>query len=249
MPQTNQNQHAEWIRQQLLAAGTPTKAEKVKRYFPAGITTTGAMAADVTVVINSFRSNNQDLTPEQVLQVSEAVLKKAEYSEEVLVAFGILNKLVKRNFDDDLLQRFEYWLEHYASNWAHVDDLCIKTIYQFFLSRTHLIETIQPWSHSKVCWCRRASNVAWVKFIHRPIGSKVYRLDPTRVFENCDRLLRDEDEFVQKSIGWLLKVTSQHHQAAVLDYVRENLSRMEKPTLRYALEKVDKETRAAVIAS
>ena len=167
MTRRNQTRQVESIKEKLAQCGSEAKAKKIQRYFsePESIITQGAMAADLRRVITEFHQENAEFSPDQVLQISEALLKKAFYSEEVLVAFGILNKLVKRSFDDDLLSRFEYWLEHYASNWGHVDDLCIKTIYQFFLSRTHLIETIQPWSKSKVPWCRRASNVAWVKFI------------------------------------------------------------------------------------
>ena len=240
--------YVEWVRDQLLKAGTEQKAEKIRHYFPEGIVTSGAMAGDVTTIIKAFHTQNADLSPDTVLAISEAILKNAYHSEEIMVAFGLLNKLVKRNYDDDLLSRFEFWLEHYASNWGHVDDLCIKTIYQFFLSRTHLIASIQPWSTSSVSWCRRASNVAWVKFIKRPIGSQIYYLDTSLVFENCNRLLFDGDVFVQKSVGWLLKVTSLHHQTEVLDYLRANAQVMQRPTLRYALEKVDKASRLSIMS-
>ena len=238
----------EWVRKKLTEFGSEEKAIRVRRYFPDGIITSGAMAGDLSQVIEMFHTENTDLSPEEVLQVSEAILKNAYYSEEVMVAFGLLNKLVRRNYDDDLLSRFEYWLEHYAQNWGHVDDLCIKTIYQFFLSRTHLIETIQPWSRSKVSWCRRASNVAWVKYIRRPIGSKVFCLNKSLVFENCDRLIGDEDIFVQKSLGWLLKVTSLHYKEDVLDYLRANKNAMQRSTMRYALEKVDKQSRLGIVS-
>jgi 3-methyladenine DNA glycosylase AlkD len=246
----NQTRQVESIKEKLAQCGSEAKAKKIQRYFsePESIITQGAMAADLRRVITEFHQENAEFSPDQVLQISEALLKKAFYSEEVLVAFGILNKLVKRNFNDDLLSRFEYWLEHYASNWGHVDDLCIKTIYQFFLSRTHLIETIQPWSKSKVPWCRRASNVAWVKFIKRPIGSNTYFLNKALVFENCDFLMSDKHIYVQKSIGWLLKVTAKHHEGDVLHYLRTNAKYMKRSTARYALEKVSKESRERVLS-
>ena len=67
------------------------------------------------------------------------------------------------------------------------------------------------------------------------------------VFENCDRLIGDQDPYVQKSVGWLLKVTSVHHQATVLQYLRENQTSMQRSTIRYALEKIDKQTRGSIM--
>ena len=231
--------HVENLKAKLNDLSSEKKAISARRYFPQGINCMGVTASDITSTITSFKIENPDLSAQDMLLVSEAVLKNAQYSEEVLVAFSLILNLVKKHYDDDLLIRFKYWLEHYASNWSHVDDLCIKTIYRFLMARPHLIENTQVWSHSQVSWCRRASNVVWVKFIKRPMGKSVYCLDTRLVFENCDLLMLDKDEFVQKSVGWLLKVTAQHHEEDVLEYLKENLHQMQRATLRYALEKVD----------
>jgi len=89
--------------------------------------------------------------------------------------------------------------------------------------------------------------VAWVKFIRRSIGQEVYYLDKSLIFENCDRLMNDKDIFVQKSVGWLLKVASLHHKDDVLEYVKKNANVMQRATVRYALEKVDKASRKAIL--
>ena len=73
-------------------------------------------------------------------------------------------------------------------------------------------------------------------------------MDPTLVFKNCDTLLSDEDEFVQKSVGWLLKVTAAHHEEAVVDYLKQNIFIMQRGTIRYAIEKMDKSTKSMIIA-
>jgi len=240
--------HVETLKAKLKDLSSEKKAISARRYFPQGINCIGVTASDITSTIASFKAENQDLSAQDMLLISEAILKNAQYSEEILVAFGLILNLVKKHYDDDLLLRFRYWLEHYASNWSHVDDLCIKTIYRFLMARPHLIESTQVWSHSNVSWCRRASNVVWVKFIRRPMGKSVYCLDTRLVFENCDLLMLDEDEFVQKSVGWLLKVTAQHHQEDVLEYLKGNLHQMQRATLRYALEKVDMDIRKKLLS-
>ncbi|EPJ46057.1 MAG: hypothetical protein OFPI_35630 [Osedax symbiont Rs2] len=220
----------------------------MRRYFPHGINCIGANAADINAIVASFKAENPALSANDILSICETVLKHAQYSEEILIGYGLIGHLVKNNFDDDLLLRFQFWLEHYALNWAHVDDLCLKAIYNFLMARPHLIETTQSWSRSQVCWCRRASNVVWVKFIKRKMGKTVYVLDTNLVFENCDQLMLDEDEFVQKSVGWLLKVTAVHHQQDVIEYLKRNIHLIQRSTLRYALEKVDADSRKSIMS-
>ncbi len=236
------------IKYNLKDVSTPKKAEASRRYFPNGINCIGATATDIKVIISDFHSDYVDLTAVEVLSITEYILINAEYNEETLVAFGLINKLVKNNYDDSLLMRFEYWLENYAINWSLVDDLCIKTIYQFLLARPHLITNTQHWAYSDVSWCRRASNVVWVKFIKRIIGKSTYYLDTDLIFKNCDLLINDDDEFVQKSVGWLLKVASIQHEIRVIEYVNNNFYKMTRPTIRYAIEKMDERTRKRLLS-
>lgn len=245
---TKNKKQVEELREKLRALSSTAKANSMRRYFPQGIHCIGVTAADINATVASFRTEYKQLSATEVLLITEDVLKNAEYAEEILVAFGLINHLVKNHYDDDLLLRFRYWFEHYTSNWAQVDDLCLKTLYKYLLARPHLIEQTQPWSRSSVSWCKRASNVVWVKFIRRRIGSSLYMLEKQLVFENCDRLIHDTDEFVQKSVGWLLKVTSLHHQADVIEYIKNNQDLMQRSTVRYALEKVDKDIRKTLLS-
>ena len=75
-----------------------------------------------------------------------------------------------------------------------------------------------------------------------------YYLDTKLVFMNCDLLLNDDDEFVQKSVGWLLKVTSLHYEASVIKYIQNNFEKMTRPTIRYAIEKMDAGTRKKLLS-
>jgi len=228
---------------------TEAKATASRRYFPSSINCIGANATDIKLIITTFHHNNTELNADEVLCITEYLLKNAYYNEEVLIAFGLINKFVKKHYQDDLLLRFEYWLEAYVNNWSQVDDLCIKTIYLFLMARPQLIEKTQHWSLSHVSWCRRASNVVWVKFIKRKIGKSTYRLDKKLVFNNCDLLIHDDDDFVQKSVGWLLKVTAIQHEQDVINYLKKNHTKMTRATIRYAIEKMHIETRKELLAS
>ena len=230
-----------------MKVSTIEKAKASRRYFPNGINCIGATASDIKLIIIKFQNEHSKLLASDTLSITEYMLKNAKYNEEVLLAFGLINKFVKNNYDDNLLIRFEFWLENYATNWSLVDDLCIKTIYTFLMARPELIDKTKHWAHSKSPWCRRASNVVWVKFVKRKIGKSTYYLDKKLIFNNCDLLINDENEFVQKSIGWLLKATSLHHQADVIQYIEKHFEVMTRSTIRYAIEKMDTETRKRLL--
>ena len=240
--------HVSRLKSDLERFSTDEKAEANRRYFPHGVNCIGVTALDIKSIIADFQSDNSELTAIEALSITEHLLQSAQHHEEKLIAFGIINKFVKNNFEDDLLLQFECWLETYTDNWSQVDDLCIKTIYRFLMARPHLIEKTQHWAYSKVSWCRRASNVVWVKFIKRNIGKSTYYLDRELVFNNCDLLIEDEDEYVQKSIGWLLKVTSLHHEQEVIEYIQDNFTKMTRPTIRYAIEKMDAKIRQRLLS-
>jgi len=236
------------LKTELKNISTAEKAESSRRYFPMGINCIGATASDIKLIISNFQANNSEITALEMLAITEYILVNAEFSEEVLIAFGLINKFVKNHYGDDLLLRFEYWLENYTSNWSHVDDLCIKTIFQFLIARPHLIEKTNHWAYSNVSWCRRASNVVWVKFVKRKIGKSIYYLNKDLIFKNCDLLINDENELVQKSIGWLLKATSLHHQDEVVKYIENNYGIMTRSTMRYAIEIMDANTRKNILS-
>ncbi|GAA6138893.1 hypothetical protein NBRC116583_26400 [Arenicella sp. 4NH20-0111] len=240
--------YVQTLKADLRLLSSQQKAEASQRYFPEGVKCLGVTAADIRGVTETFLNARVEMRPEEVLMLTEKMLEHAEFSEEVMVAFGLINKLVKRHYDETLLQRFEFWLENYCTNWALVDDLCIKTAYQYLLARPHLIEQTQHWSHSEIPWCRRASNVVWVKFVKRKIGRTTYYLDKKRLYENFETLKSDPDPYVQKSVGWLLKATSVVYPTDVVRYVQQNAHHLPRSTIRYALEKVDPTVRKRLYA-
>ncbi|WOT06737.1 DNA alkylation repair protein [Shewanella youngdeokensis] len=247
-PNQNNTAYLKQLRQSLTACSSAETALSMTRFFNHEVNFIGVKAADIKQVIHEFQQQHVELSAEGYLSLTEYILTQAHYTEEVLLAFGLINKFVKRHFSDDLLLRFEFWLEHYATNWSHVDDLCIKTLYQFMLARPHLIENTQHWALSNSPWCRRASCVAWVKFVKRKIGRSVYRLDLALILNHCDGLLNDPDPFVQKSVGWLLKVTSVEHEAEVIAYLKANRTNMQRSTVRYAIEKLTPAVRKSLLA-
>ena len=232
----------------LIEISTKDKALSAQRYFPEPLDCYGANAKDIQQTVKDFFTDNSDIEADDTLSLAEYILENSTKHEMRLIAFALPQKFVTKHFDDYLLDTFQRWLEQHTDNWAQVDDLCMKLLYKFLLARPHLIEKTKEWVHSPSPWCRRASNVAWVKFVHRKIKSEIYQLDLELIFNNCQLLLNDKHPYVQKSIGWLLKVTATYHQQAVEDFIVEHYSNLSRDTLRYAIEKMPLAKRKAILA-
>ncbi|MHA7632983.1 DNA alkylation repair protein [Corallococcus sp. M7] len=237
----------EELRRTLKARSDPRLAEATRRYFPTDIRALGVPNAEVRRIADAF-SKERGLSPEDRLAVTEELLAHATHHEEVLLGFAMIRKAVGRSFNESLLDRFRYWLEHSVWNWAQCDDLCLTVMYPFFLTRTPALTRIQHWTGSRSPWCRRAANVALVKFVSRGIRSSTYMLPREVILGNAHRLLLDPEPYVQKSVGWLLKVAADHHREAVVAFIQENISGMQRDTLRYAIERLDPEQRKALLA-
>ncbi len=213
-------------------------ADSMQRFFTEHVNCLGVKMPQITSVINGFHQKHDSVSAPQILAISNEYLQSAEYNEDVFVGYGLVRRHIKQ-YDEQFIFQMRDWIERYASNWAHVDDLCLKTIYPYLLNNPNLIEQIRFWSSSESPWCRRASNVAWVKFVCRKIGKKEYRLNTDLIFSQCHSLLSDDDIYVQKSIGWLLKVTSQYYPEQVLQFIDMHKPNFQRLTINYALEKYD----------
>jgi ribosomal protein S7 len=54
--------------------------------------------------------------------------------------------------------------------------------------------------------------------------------------------------YVQKSVGWLLKVASRIHPDEVITYLEANITEVKRETLRTAIEKLDPQARRSIMA-
>jgi len=61
--------------------------------------------------------------------------------------------------------------------------------------------------------------------------------------------MKDEHHLVLKGYGWMLKVLSQVEKDKVYEYLLKNKNIMPRVAFRYALEKVDEETRRRLMMS
>ena len=65
--------------------------------------------------------------------------------------------------------------------------------------------------------------------------------------ESRKTMLPDKEDYIQKGIGWLLKVCSQYDQEVIIKYLEKNKKDLSRLILRYASEKLPKVIRARIL--
>ena len=235
------------LRRAVAALADPDFAQGMQRYFPYPVAALGVPNSAVARVADDFARSQEELEPSTRLGLAAELIGRATYHEEVLLGFALLQKVARRGLGEDLLSHCRTWLEESVTNWAQCDDLCLKLLYPYFLGRLDLIPATQGWIDSTSPWARRAANVAVVKFVRRKVGREIFELPVSHVFHNCIRLMYDEDVYVQKGSGWLLKVTAGVHPEEVSAFLRTWHAEMKRDTFRYAIEKMDRLHRDALM--
>ena len=67
------------------------------------------------------------------------------------------------------------------------------------------------------------------------------------VFELVEKMLRYQEDYIQKGIGWLLKTCSKYNPDSIFNYLMNNKERFPRLILRYASEKLPEENRTKIL--
>jgi len=162
------------------------------------------------------------------LKVADELYKSGVF-EEATVAESILKEF-KNCFNDSTLDKFDEWI-NYIKNWANIDMLCGWLIAPIILKDGSKIKIISQWTKSKNRWRRRAAAVALVK----PVRKGMYLKQALQVAEN---LIQDEDEMVQKGVGWLLKESGGRFPDETTQFLIKWRLKISRLVLRLACEKL-----------
>ena len=123
---------------------------------------------------------------------------------------------------------FESWLAR-ISSWADHDGLVHSLISPMVAAKPARCKAVFRWAKSGHRWHRRAACVALI----RGARAKQFFSEITRL---SDSLLADEDDMVQKGLGWLLRETAKFDAERTIPYLMKIRDRAPRLVLRTACE-------------
>jgi 3-methyladenine DNA glycosylase AlkD len=232
-------QIAAQIRRALKDGGTAEHAAGVQWFFKDVIKSHGWYTADLRHAAVRFR---RELRKEHDLDFLVEVadhLFTGSILEEKIAAVFLLEK-PDREFGDREFRLFESWLDR-ISSWADHDGLVHYLISPMVAAKPTRAKTVFRWAKSQNRWQRRAACVALIR------GARAKMLFP-EITKLSDSLLRDEDDMVQKGLGWLLRETAKFNAKRTVPYLMKIRARAPRLVLRTACETLPLAVRKQILA-
>ena len=213
-----------------------------KRYFRGDIGYLGASVGRCKQIGKNYfaQLKKEGFEYKQFMQLAEELLKDNTI-ESGVIAFAMVRKLEKQ-FDWSTFKILERWVNTYVNNWAWCDEISTHLIGVIIDRFPAVQDDLLEWTRSKNKWVRRAAAVSYVA--HGRHGK--YH---NQIFKTVERLMEDEDDMVQKGVGWALKETSKTDEASVVKFLMKWRTRSARLLLRYATEKMKPANRKLILAS
>src|SRR5579863_8988864 len=222
------------IRRALRDGGSSEHASGVQWFFKDEIKSHGWYTADLRRAAIGFR---RELRKEHgldfLVKVADQLFSGSVLEEKVAAVF-LLEKL-EAEFGDREFKIFESWLDR-ISSWADHDGLVHGLISPMVAAKPARTKNVFRWSKSPKRWHRRAACVALI----RGARAKMFFPEITKL---SDLLLDDEDDIVQKGLGWLLRETAKFDAKRTIPYLMKIRERSPRLVLRTACETLPQETK------
>jgi 3-methyladenine DNA glycosylase AlkD len=228
------------IRRVLRDGGSAPHSEEVQRFFKEESQSRGWYTAELRkVAVRVRRAILRDTDLKFLLAVADKLFRGRVLEEKVFAVY-LLEKSVAE-FGQAEFKLFESWLDR-ISSWAEHDALVSFLIGHMVAAEPKRAAFVFRWAKSRERWHRRAACVALIRAARQQsLLADVFRL--------CDSLLRDQDDMVQKGLGWLLRETAKSNPVASVRYLMSIRDRAPRLVLRTACETLPKQGRARILST
>jgi 3-methyladenine DNA glycosylase AlkD len=239
-PKTTAASVAAHIRRALKDGGSAKHAAGVQWFFKDEIKSRGWYTADLRRAAVRFRRQvRKERELDFLIEVADHLFSGSVLEEKAAAVF-LLEKL-DGEFGDAEFKRFESWLDR-ISNWADHDALVHDLIAPMIASKPPRAKTVFRWARSPDRWHRRAACVALIR------GSRARMFFP-EITRLSDLLLADQDDMVQKGLGWLLRETAKFDAKRTVPYLMKIRGDAPRLVLRTACETLPPTVRKRVLTS
>jgi 3-methyladenine DNA glycosylase AlkD len=215
------------IRLALKKGGAAERAAGIQWFFKEAIQSHGWRTADLRRAVRECR---KEILGEHdfnfLVQVADEMFSGTVLDEKVAAVF--LLETLDGQCGDREFKLFEAWLDR-ISSWADHDGLVHYLIAPMVAAKATRIKNVFAWAKSGDRWHRRAACVALIR------GARAKMFFP-EIVRLSNALLDDEDDMVQKGLGWLLRETAKFDAKRTVPYLIKIRGRAPRLVLRTACE-------------
>jgi 3-methyladenine DNA glycosylase AlkD len=227
------------IRYLLRNGGSAEHAKGVQWFFKDEVKSHGWYTGKLRVVAVRFRQRiREEFDTDFLVQVADKLFTGRILEEKVFAVFLLEN--LTEEFGDAEFRLFEAWLVR-ISSWADHDGLVHYLIAPMVAAKADRIRNVFRWAKSPDRWHRRAACVALIQ------GTRL-KMFFHEIKRLSDLLLSDEDDMVQKGLGWLLRETAKADAKRTVPYLMSIRQRAPRLVLRTACETLPARVRKKILA-
>jgi len=227
------------IRSALKGGGSAEHAAGVQWYFKDEIKSHGWYTGDLR---RAVRRSRREILREHdfsfLARLADELFSGSVLEEKVAAVFFLEN--LDAQFGDREFQMFESWLGR-ISSWADHDALVHNLIAPMIAAEPPRVKNTFRWARSPKRWHRRAACVALIR------GTRAKMFFP-QIAKLSNSLLADQDDMVQKGLGWLLRETAKYNAKRTVPYLMKIRGRAPRLVLRTACETLPAVERQRILA-
>ena len=185
------------------------------------------------VTVPDIRRIAKKFSQEISLQELTELIRNPIHEVRLCALIILVNKYNKEEPD----RIYHYYLKHLNSvnNWDLVDTSAPHIIGDYLYKNPEKSKILFEFSSSENLWVRRISIVSTFAFIKNNEFNKT--LEITKL------LLNDDHDLIHKAVGWMLREIYKRDERLIKRFLRQNYAQIPRTTLRYAIERMDKEER------
>ncbi len=226
------------IRRALKDGGSAEHASGVQWFFKDEITAHGWYTAELRRAVRQCRRDIlRDHDFDFLVRVADKLFSGSVLEEKIAAIFLLEN--MDAHCADHEFRMLAVWLDR-ISSWADHDGLVHCLIAPMVVAKPVRIKDVFRWSKSPDRWHRRAACVALIR------GTRAKMFFP-EIVRLSNSLLGDDDDMVQKGLGWLLRETAKFDAKRTARYLMKIRGLAPRLVLRTACETLPKTVRTRIL--
>jgi len=189
------------------------------------------------VTVPDIRKIAKKFSQEISLQELTELIRSPTHEVRLCALIILVNK-----YNNEQPERiYRYYLKHLNSinNWDLVDTSAPHIVGDHLYNNPEKSEILLEFSNSENLWVRRVSIVSTFAFIKNNEFNKT--------LEIAKLLLNDNHDLIHKAVGWMLREVYKRDEGLIKRFLRQNYAQIPRTTLRYAIERMDKEERLSYL--
>lgn len=152
----------------------------------------------------------KDLSQDEILLLAKKFWKSNLFDPMMCASKMLM--LPKISPSDKLWRQIVEFLK-VVDGWALEDCLC-HVAWKCILNNEKLLDEVESWTENKNFWMRRAALVYTLPYAKKG-------RDPERMLGWASKYVQDKEWFIQKAIGWWLRVLGEHNSKRVIQFLQK----------------------------